>query len=247
MRFGLVGYPIAHSLSPQLHSAGFTKLGLNHSYEIIPTRDIYQAWPLLIEGFVGLNITIPHKQTVLNLSDEVSPEVKAIGAANTILFSDGRALAFNTDAQGFIKSLDFNVSNKKAVIFGAGGASRAIIWGLIEAGISSVSVVNRENRELPFGLKVYPYTDTELISSADILINATPVDPPVDLAKTKESAIVIDLRYTDTGFLSRAKSLNRKTVDGKGMLAYQAALAWEIWFGFFGPVSTFHEVLGRDI
>lgn len=204
-------------------------------------------------GFVGLNVTIPHKETVIALADIVTDRAALIGAANTLIFrSDGKIHADNTDGSGFISNLrqhapDWQPKVGPAMVFGAGGAARAVIAALIEVGVPEIRVTNRtraraEALRADFGAKV---TVVDWVQSAHMLddvatvVNTTAlgmIGKPefnVSLNELNPRALVNDLVYTPlkTGFLTGAAARGCKTVDGLGMLLHQAAPGFERWFG----------------
>lgn len=253
---GVIGSPIAHSKSPALHGYWLRKYGIKGFY--IP-MDVVQAdlravlRSLPKQGFVGLNVTIPHKETVLALADVVTDRAALIGAANTVLFrKDGRIQADNTDGAGFIANLrqhapDWVPRNGPAAVFGAGGAARAVIAALIEVGVPEIRLSNRsrgraEMLRTDFGAKVIVYDWTQagnMIEGAGTVVNTTSLgmagkpDFRVPLDGLERGALVTDLVYTPlmTQFLIEAESRGCKVVDGLGMLLHQAAPGFERWFG----------------
>lgn len=253
---GVIGHPIAHSKSPQLHGYWLRRYGIKGHY--IPMdighADLKQALEVLPKlGFVGLNVTIPHKEKVLQLADIVTDRAALIGAANTLIFrKDGRIHADNTDGSGFIANLRQNVpqwapSAGPAAVFGAGGAARAVIAALIEVGVPEIRISNRtrpraEALRADFGAKL---TVVDWVQAANMLdgaatvINTTSLgmtgkpDFRVPLDALEKSALVTDLVYAPlmTQLLLNAKAIGCVTVDGLGMLLHQAAPGFERWFG----------------
>ena len=268
---GVIGHPIAHSKSPQLHGYWLRRYGIKGHY--IPMdighadlKDALAALPKL--GFVGLNVTIPHKETVLQLADIVTDRAALIGAANTLIFrKDGRIHADNTDGSGFMANLRQNAphwvpANGPAVVFGAGGAARAVIAALIEVGVPEIRLANRtrpraEAIRADFGAKLAVIDWVQaanMLEGAVTVINTTSLgmvgkpDFRVPLDALDKSALVSDLVYNplQTQLLRDAKSLGCTTVDGLGMLLHQAAPGFERWFGQRPDVddATRNAVLG---
>jgi shikimate dehydrogenase len=253
---GVIGSPIAHSKSPRLHSHWLRTYGIRGYY--IPMdvaqadlREVVAALPKA--GFVGVNVTIPHKESVLGLADVVTDRAALIGAANTLIFrSDGRIHADNTDGFGFIANLRQNApqwdpASGPAAVIGAGGAARAVIASLIEVGVPEIRVANRtrmraETLRQEFGAKVSVHDWVQagnMLEGAMTVVNTSSlgmVGKPefrVPLDALSPSAVVTDLVYNPlrTHLLEEAASIGCVTVDGLGMLLHQAAPAFERWFG----------------
>ncbi|TKA96533.1 shikimate dehydrogenase [Cereibacter changlensis] len=253
---GVIGSPIAHSRSPRLHGYWLKRYGLKGHY--IPMdiaqadlRDALQMLPKL--GFVGLNVTIPHKEKVLALADIVTDRAALIGAANTLIFrKDGKIHADNTDGAGFIANLRQNApawvpAAGPAVVFGAGGAARAVIAALIEVGVPEIRLTNRSRPRADalrqdFGAKVVVHDWVQagnLLEDAATVVNTTSlgmVGKPefrVPLDALSPRALVTDLVYTPlkTNLLIEAEEAGCTVVDGLGMLLHQAAPGFERWFG----------------
>lgn len=253
---GVIGSPIAHSRSPALHGYWLRRYGIRGHY--IPMdvaqadlKAALEALPKL--GFVGLNVTIPHKETVLTLADIVTDRAALIGAANTLIFrKDGKIFADNTDGSGFIANLrqgapDWDPASGPAVVFGAGGAARAVVAALIETGAPEIRLTNRtkaraEALRSDFGAKVVVLDWVQagnVLDDAATVVNTTSlgmVGKPefrVPLDALNPRAVVNDLVYAPlrTGFLQQAEAAGCKVVDGLGMLLHQAAPGFERWFG----------------
>lgn len=253
---GVIGSPIAHSRSPRLHAHWLKRHGIAGYY--IPMdvsqsdlREVLSALPKA--GFVGVNVTIPHKETVLAIADVVTDRAALIGAANTLIFrSDGRLHADNTDGYGFIANLRQNApgwspADGPAAVIGAGGAARAVIASLIETGAPEIRLVNRtkaraEALRQEFGAKVHVHDWVqagEILKDAALVVNSSSLGMvgkpelrlPLDSLSPK--AVVTDLVYTPlrTAFLEAAAERGCVTVDGLGMLLHQAVPAFERWFG----------------
>lgn len=253
---GVIGSPIAHSRSPALHGYWLQRYGLKGFY--IP-MDVAQAdlgrvlRTLPLMGFVGLNVTIPHKETVLALADIVTDRAALIGAANTLIFrKDGSIHADNTDGAGFIANLRQNAPHWQpqagpAAVFGAGGAARAVIAALIEVGVPEIRLANRtraraEALRADFGAKVVVHDWVQagnMLEGVATVVNTTALgmvgkpDFRVPLDALDRHAVVTDLVYTPlkTALLIEAEELGCTVVDGLGMLLHQAAPGFERWFG----------------
>lgn len=253
---GVIGSPIAHSKSPRLHGHWLRRYGLRGYY--IPMDVLPENLEAAIEtlpklGFVGVNVTIPHKEHVLTLADVVSDRAALIGAANTLVFrADGKVQADNTDGYGFMENLkqgapDWVPSSGPAAVIGAGGAARAVITALLDAGVPEIRLSNRtktraEALRQEFGTRV---TVVDWVHAGNMLEGAATIvntsslgmqgnpDLRIPLDGIGKNAVVTDLVYTplETKLLSYAKSIGCRTVDGLGMLLHQAAPGFERWFG----------------
>ncbi len=253
---GVIGAPIAHSRSPALHGYWLRRYGIKGHYipMEIAQADLREALAFLPRlGFVGLNVTIPHKETVLALADIVTDRAALIGAANTLIFrKDGKIFADNTDGAGFIANLRqeapfWQPAAGPAALFGAGGAARAVIAALIEVGVPEIRVANRtraraEALRSDFGAKVMVHDwvqSAHMLEDAATVVNTTAlgmVGKPefhLPVEALSPQALVTDLVYTPlrTTFLDEAASAGCTVVDGLGMLLHQAAPGFERWFG----------------
>lgn len=253
---GVIGDPISHSRSPNLHNYWLRRYGIRGHY--IPMHvvrsDLKSALEVLPRlGFVGINVTIPHKEAVLGLADIVTDRAALIGAANTLIFrKDGRIHADNTDGSGFIANLRQHVpawvpSDGPAAVLGAGGASRAVIAALLELGAPEIRVANRtrpraEALRVDFGAKVVVVDWVQagnMLEDATTVVNTTSLgmagkpELRVPLDALNPKALVTDLVYTplQTVFLIEAEKMGCTVVDGLGMLLHQAAPGFERWFG----------------
>lgn len=260
---GVIGHPIAHSRSPTLHGYWLRRYGINGHYvpmDVAP-QNLHQVLEVLPKlGFVGINVTIPHKESVLKIADIVTDRAALIGAANTLIFrKDGRIHADNTDGAGFMANLRQNVpawqpGSGPAAIFGAGGAARAVIAALIEVGVPEIRIANRtrpraEALRADFGakLKVFDWVQApNMLEGAVTVVNTTSLgmagkpDFRVPLDALEQNALVTDLVYNplETSLLLQAKSMGCTTVDGLGMLLHQAAPGFERWFGLRPDVDA---------
>jgi shikimate dehydrogenase len=267
---GLIGWPVEHSFSPAMHNAAFAELGLDWAYVPLPVYPDHLGEAvsgLRALGFAGANVTVPHKERALAHLDEVSHAAQVIGAVNTIAVRDGVLYGDNTDSTGFIASLrdvGFDPAGTYCALLGAGGAARAVVHALVDAGALQVGVYNRNYRrarDLCLDMaKFYSHVRFEpaslgdvsaIADDTDLLVNATslgmwpdtetspwPHDLPIPGHLT-----VCDLVYNpqDTLLLSQARAAGAEIVGGLGMLVHQGAAAFELWTGRPAPVSAMRE------
>lgn len=250
----LIGWPAAHSRSPLIHKYWLKSFGIDGDYRIEAVRpeDLAAFVARLAErGYAGANVTIPHKEQVLALAD-ADARARAVGAANTLWFEGNTLRATNTDVEGFVANLDaaspgWDKATNEALVLGAGGAARAVLFGLIERGIRTIHLVNRTlpRAELlagQFGTAVKPATWDRLatlLPRAALLVNTTSLgmkdQPPlgVDVGLLPAGATVADAVYIplDTELLTAARARALKTADGLGMLMHQAVRGFSLWFG----------------
>jgi shikimate dehydrogenase len=253
---GVIGSPIAHSRSPALHGYWLKRYGLKGHYvpldiAQVDLREALRMMPKM--GFVGCNVTIPHKEAILQIADVVTDRAALIGAANTLIFrKDGKIHADNTDGAGFIANLRQNGPHWKpasgpAVVFGAGGAARAVIAALLEVGVPEIRLTNRtraraEAIKADFGAKITVQEWVQapaMLHGAATVVNTTALgmtgksDFNVPLDNLPTTALVTDIVYTPlmTQFLIDAQERGCTVVDGLGMLLHQAAPGFERWFG----------------
>lgn len=257
MRVGLIGNPVEHSRSPKMHNAAFAALGMDHTYELWHTEDrevASRVGSIRDTDIAGANVTVPHKQAVMQHLDEISETARRIGAVNTIIPDGDRLIGDNTDAYGFRASILERFPKfapQTAIVLGAGGASRAIIVALQEMGASEVFIVNRtsvkaERLASELGASFAAWEDLPaLIPQTSILVNATSLGwhdeevLPGDVIKLlPKTAIAFDLTYRDTPFLRAAADNGARTLDGLGMLIHQGARSFELWFGVKPPVEV---------
>jgi shikimate dehydrogenase len=274
---GLIGYPVKHSLSPAMHNSAFAASGLNWCYvplPVIPERLGEAIAGLRALGFVGANVTVPHKEVVMSYLDDVTPEAQAIGAVNTIVVREGELIGYNTDGQGFLTALSegsFDLHGKQAVVLGAGGAARAVVYALAQAG-TQVTVLNRSPVHAQglvqdfsplfpaLSLRALPLTWQALeewTTEAHLLVNTTPVGmwPDVDKSLWPEDLAfpshltAFDLVYNprETKFLRQARSSGAKAIGGLGMLVHQGTAAFELWTGEKAPVEMMYEVASKTL
>ncbi|MGJ4930785.1 shikimate dehydrogenase [Bradyrhizobium sp. HKCCYLS2038] len=249
----LIGWPAAHSRSPLIHHHWLHKLGLAGGYtiEAVPPEELAEfVLHLDRRGFVGANVTIPHKERVLELT-EPDARARAVGAANTLWYEHGRLRATNTDVEGFIGNLDAVAPGwdrtDTAVVLGSGGSARAVVFGLLERGLGRIHVVNRTAARAQaladqFGSRVVAegwQRVAALLPNAGLLVNTTSLgmhgQPPleIDLAPLSHHAVVADLVYVPlrTQLLAAAQARGLRTADGLGMLLHQAVRGFQLWFG----------------
>ncbi|SNZ03131.1 shikimate dehydrogenase [Persephonella hydrogeniphila] len=268
--YGIIGYPVKHSKSPQFQTAAFFSLGLNCIY--LPFEVKPENLQAAIEGvkalsIKGINVTVPHKEEVIKYIDELSEEVRYIGASNTVKNLDGYLIGYNTDSYGFIEGLKEIlpvIHDKRFLVIGAGGASRAVLYGLIKEGVQHITVANRTlervnriiedfktlNRFIKDILKPVSLEKIEEnLENVDVIVNTTSVglkdeDPPLfDYSKIKKEHIVVDIIYKKTKLLEAAEKKGCKYQDGLPMLLYQGVKAFEIWTGKKAPVEVMRRVL----
>jgi shikimate dehydrogenase len=267
----VVGYPARHSRSPMLHGYWIKRYGLDADYraEEIPPGEIREFLTHLADhGYVGCNVTMPHKDVAFELS-EPDERAIAVGAANTLWLENGRLRSTNTDIEGFLGALDaaapgWDQRTSEAIVLGAGGAGRALVYGLIERGIGSIHLVNRtveksEAMRERFGERVIPARWDqlpELLSGARLLANATSLgmhdQPPleIDITNMADDAVVSDIVYVPltTPLLAAAKARGLATSNGLDMLLHQAVRGFELWFGKRPEVTReLYDLLAADI
>src|SRR3954468_6493304 len=264
----LIGWAAAHSRSPVIHHYWLRRLGIEGGYiiESVPPEELGDfIGHLSYRGFVGANVTIPHKERVLLLSvpDE---RAKAVGAANTLWSRGGTLFSTNTDIEGFLNNLDASAPGwdaaTDALVLGAGGASRAVVFGLIERGIKRVHLANRTAGRAQaladqFGAAVVPVAwekVAEVLPRAGLLVNTTSLGMKgqpaldIDVGLLPQDAVVADLVYVplQTPLLTGARARGLRTADGLGMLLHQAVRGFELWFGQRPEVTAELRALVED-
>ena len=268
----VIGWPIKHSRSPLIHRAWLKHYGIDGSYDRQAVEpDHVETFLTSLEslGLVGCNVTVPHKEKAFEVADVKDAAACAVGAANTLWLEDGALHATNTDTYGFMaylthKAPQWKPSDGHVVVLGAGGASRAILHGLLESGQSCIRLINRSAARANqvrthFGaqIEVVPWSARNAaMTDAGLVINTTSVgmngegSPDVDLGLVADDAIVSDIVYTplETAFLRAAKARELQTVDGLGMLLHQAVPAFETWFGVRPTVTdALYQTVADDI
>lgn len=269
---GIIGWPLEHTLSPVIHNAAFRNMGIDW---------IYLAWPVVPQmlaaaigglralGAMGVNVTMPHKEAVIAHLDEVSGDARTVGAVNTVQLLGDKFIGHNTDVDGFrqflVADAGVDVSGKRALILGAGGAARAVVKALDDLGAGEITVASRRPErganllELatrgPAGVVAWEEAETRA-GEFDVVINATPVGTgsgdPLPKTNFHPGQIVIDLIYDPptTALIERAKSQGADAWGGLGMLVHQAAASFRIWTGQEPPIeimsaAALHAVLKR--
>jgi len=265
IRLGLIGHPLGHSMSPRIHAAALKAGGLEGSYSLFPVQadDDGGLNDLLIRvragEIQGLNVTIPHKQKVMHLIDELTPTARAIGAVNTIHLHEKKLIGDNTDAQGFLLDLKrflaaqpHRPGETNALVLGAGGSARAVVYALIQDGWKVSIATRRMEQALQLAdsykqhtIRVTDYDPFTFQSSAfSLLVNTTPVGMTPDVSRSPwpenlqfPNSAVYDLVYNpvETKLVQDARSRGLPATTGLGMLIEQAALAFEIWTGYNPP------------
>ncbi len=278
-RLGLIGYPLGHSLSPKIHAAALKACGLQGDYSLFPIHpeDKPALQTLLARvrsgEITGLNVTIPHKQNVIALMDELTPTAKAIGAVNTIYLREGKLVGDNTDAPGFLadmKKVNKETStqgDRSVLVLGAGGSARAVVYALLNDGWNVTLAARRieqaqqlANEFTSYKLQVTNLSDfrpfdklSETPSTFDLLVNSTPVGmfPNIDASPLSDDILlppnifIYDLVYNprETKLIRDARAQGLNAVTGLGMLIEQAALAFETWTGHNPPREVLHAAL----
>lgn len=272
--FGILGYPVGHSLSPQLYRAAFNEAGLSN-YSYIHLQVHYAKLYFAVEGlrgldFRGFNVTIPHKTNILKYIDATDSDAMIIGAVNTVVNDGGMLTGYNTDVAGFLSALaeaGFLPEGCNAVVLGAGGAARAVLWGLCKKRAGYITIGARNpikaqalaNDFLNYGQVEGLAWDSEefkeLMQSADILINTTPLGmfpnvddmPPVDLKLLPEGALVYDIVYNpaETKLLKTAKELGYPTLSGLSMLLLQGQESYRLFTGQLPNMKVMTKTLNK--
>ena len=268
---GVIGWPIVHSLSPAMQTAAIRAAGADYAYIAMPVRP--EALAQAVEGlrslgFRGFNVTIPHKTAVIDCLDEIDEDARRIGAVNTVVNENGRLLGRNTDVAGFLKGLSrrgVEIENKKVVILGAGGAARAVVWGVIREKAAKIAVGVRDAKKAGAALadfsqladiEVCSWSDARFeaaLGEADLLVNTTPLGmtpkideaPPVDWKHVKPEAFVYDIIYTPerTRFLREAEARGHRVLNGTAMLVGQGAEAFAMWTGIRPDEAVMEKAL----
>jgi len=255
LRAGLIGFPLGNSRAPRIYQYWLSQHGISGTYEIVEVDEKEfetKLRQLVSDGWRGGSITMPHKETALAFADEASERALAIGSTNTLIFESGKIFADNFDGVGFITNLhqtagtQFN-SAKPALVFGAGGACRAVLHALLEEGVPEIRLVNRtreraENLAERFGasVRVIDWNKAEsAMPGAGTIVNSTSMgmnnNPPLpfELDRADDDAVVADIvaRPQENAFLDMAEARDLTTVKGLGMLLHQAPPGFEAWYG----------------
>ncbi len=271
-RVFLIGDPVAHSVSPAMHNAAFREEGIEWQYELLPTpveRLLQAVEQIRGDDCAGANVTIPHKETILAYMDCLTDRARALGAANTIIKRDGMLVGDNTDANGFLQPLiarGVDLVGASTVIFGAGGAARAVAFALAESGVSSIALMSRtslrgralaERISLCFPRLQVTVGDLDQITTAQLCVNATSVgmvpfshaSPLPPGANVPAGSVAYDLVYRPrrTMFLQQAERSGARVIDGLGMLVQQGAASLELWTGVSAPIEIMYRAAQRAL
>lgn len=265
---GVIGYPLRHTLSPVFQQAGLDALGLDVRYQAWETPS--EALPAVVTALrvperLGMNVTIPHKQAVMSYLDRVDMTAQAIGAVNTVAKVAGHLVGYNTDCTGFLQALrqdgGFDPAGARALVLGAGGAARAVLYALLNAGAARVGVAARRSDQAtslidhfsataaaaPLALERWGHPD--LVTGYDLVVNTTPIgmlhggdEPASPLAGVDlpPGVFVYDLVYnpSETPLLRQARAAGARNLGGLSMLVYQGAVGFEYWTGRAAPIAT---------
>jgi shikimate dehydrogenase len=270
-RAGIIGHPVAHSLSPAFQAAAFAHTGFDVTYELWDTPTA--ALPSRIESLrdaacLGANVTIPHKQDVIPLLDELGGHSAQVGAVNTIVNREGRLFGFNTDGPGFVRALRneaaFEPAGASFLLIGAGGAARGIAFALVEARAARLAISNRTparakrlaaDLQSPTAVTVDPSSP---VTGYDCIVNCTSVGmegtgtesrSPCTFQATGKPRLAVDIVYAPerTAFLGAAEAAGIRTLGGLPMLIYQGALAFEHWTGVPAPVDVMFDAARAEL
>lgn len=257
--FAVIGNPIAHSLSPEMHRGGYRELGLEADYLRLQVES--STLPQAVQGlkalgFTGWNVTVPFKEQIIPYLDELTAEALEAGAVNTVKVQGGRLIGHNTDGQGFVRSIQSELTLKKGmpvVILGAGGAAKGIAMALLpfevkiiilnrtqERAQHLVDLINKNGGEAV----TQPWEAGDWLKSTQLLVQTTSLglkqeQYPFSLSGISQEMLVVDIIFNpwETPFLREARELGCRTLNGVGMLLYQGALAWEFWLGGQAPIK----------
>ncbi|EIM5183186.1 shikimate dehydrogenase [Staphylococcus pseudintermedius] len=261
MKFAVIGHPIDHSLSPLMHHANFKSLNLDYDYEalnITPTHFEHIRDIISEKELDGFNVTIPHKERIINYLDDMSDEARAIGAVNTVKVENGKWMGYNTDGTGFVKGLQVkygDLTGAHILILGAGGASKGIAYALSQVSDKRIAVANRTmSRFNDWQLQIQPHSLEDVASIAhqfDIIINTTPLgmhqsqDSVMSFAQLKADVLVCDIIYIpfQTTFLKEAAEKEFSTYNGLDMFIYQGAESFKIWTGLESDITTMRNAV----
>lgn len=239
-RFGVAGWPVRHSRSPAMHRAAYEVLGLHdHHYQRLPLPpELFNETVRALEaaGFAGINVTIPHKERALGIATTATERAREIGAANTLIFTERGIEADNTDAPGLLAALGDPPGT--ALVLGAGGSARAVVWALRQAGTDVAVLARTRKRAEVLGVRLVDKPEF-----ADCLVNCTPVgldDPDLLPADPTGFETVVDLVYREggTALIRQAEAAGARTIDGIEVLVRQGALSFERWTGQKAPLDA---------
>ncbi|MBA2869817.1 shikimate dehydrogenase [Anoxybacillus calidus] len=271
--FGLIGCPVHHSMSPLMHNDAFTQTGIDAYYHAFHVekehlKDAVQGMKAL--GIAGFNVTIPHKTAIIPFLDEIDEIALQIGAVNTVVNENGRLIGYNTDGEGFVRALceelNIELSGKRILLIGAGGAARGIYFSLANSKAACIDLCNRtvnkaeeliNERTISVLSRAYSIHEAQhLLGNYDIIINTTSVgmypnveEIPLSLANLKKGTVVSDIIYNplETLLLKEAKRCGAITQNGLGMFVYQGALAFEKWTGIFPDINRMKQIVIQQL
>lgn len=261
----VIGSPVRHSLSPALHNAGFAAIGVDWVYtafEVAPGGAEAALEAMRIFGLGGLSVTMPHKESVAGLVEELDPAAAALRSVNTVVpLGDGRLKGYSTDGAGFVASLaahDVEIAGTHVGVVGAGGAARAIIDALARGGAARITVVNRstERAEAAAALAgdIASVGHPQVLRECDVVVNATSVgmgtdESPLDVALVRAGQVVADIVYHPrcTALLAAATKAGARTVGGLGMLVHQAVLQQQLWVGVSAEPDVMWAAAEREM
>ena len=267
-KYGLIGWPVSHSLSPPMQNAGFKAAGINAEYslvEVSPDR-MNEVIPKMKREFSGWNCTVPHKQHIIEFLDNIDETAKVLGSVNTVVNKNGHLTGYSTDGYGMEKSIQESFGQKingnSFLFIGSGGAARAVALYFSIIGAAKIAILNRtvskaealaeEIKELDKGVSIVcDNMDAEKIDvgNYNVIIQCTSLglhegDPsPFNIDKINKDQFVVDMIYKKTEFLKKAEEKGCTVTDGRGMLLYQGVKAWEIWTGQKAPVEAMRSAL----
>ena len=269
---GIIGYPLSHTLSPSMHNFIYQKLGIDVEYkkwEISPNNLKSHIEKINNENFIGANITVPYKEKIVSLLDEIRNEAKFTGAVNTIVKNNNKLIGYNTDVYGIEQTLDIKLKNdviNNAVIFGAGGAAKAALFVLLQRGLNNLTIVNRTKSNALKMISKFNNVncDQTIITlneksqiksaclSADLIINTTILGmkgsgyediSPIDSTFIDSNSVIFDMVYnpTKTQLIKIALERNANIIEGLNMLVYQAIKSIELWTGIRPSFDDMHS------
>ena len=269
---GIIGYPLSHTLSPSMHNFIYQKLGIDVEYkkwEISPNNLKSHIEKINNENFIGANITVPYKEKIVPLLDEIRNEAKFTGAVNTIVKNNNKLIGYNTDVYGIEQTLDIKLKNdviNNAVIFGAGGAAKAAFFVLLQRGLNNLTIVNRTKSNALKMISKFNNVNCDQIIitlneksqiksaclSADLIINTTILGmkgsgyediSPIDSTFIDSNSVIFDMVYnpTKTQLIKIALERNANIIEGLNMLVYQAIKSIELWTGIRPSFDDMHS------
>lgn len=271
--FGVIGDPIAHSMSPAMHNDAFARLdidGYYHPFHVKPNDLAAAVQGMKAIGVQGFNVTIPHKSAIMPLLDRVDPLAKAIGAVNTVVYENGGWTGYNTDGAGFVRGLreayGEPLEEKRVLLIGAGGAARAIYYTLASEKVIRIDIANRTPEKAVSLVESCPYSvesavkpineAAEQLEEYDIIIQTTSIgmsplieESPISVEKMKAGAFVSDIIYNplETKLLQEARERGGRIQNGLKMFVYQGALAFEKWTGQTPDIKKMEEIVRHQL